>query len=109
MESGKSFLGGLIGRPLTPLLAPPADLVPIMGMLPMPIPIPIPMPIPWLRLRPWFMELWSTPRDVRVSGELCPPPIPRLMPLTPMVLMMGMATVVGVVVSAFLFTPFFCG
>jgi len=93
-----------MARPLTPLL-PPADLVPIITG---PQPMPIPMPWP----RPWFIpsvELWSTPRDVRVSGESCPPPIPRLMPLTPMVLMMGMATVVGVVVSAFLFTPFFCG
>lgn len=111
MESGKSFFGGLMGRPLTPLLPPAVFLPPIITIpIPMPKPIPMLIPMPWLR--PWFMprlEVWSTPRDVRVSGESCPPPIPRLMPLTPMVLMMGMATVVGVVVSAFLFTPFFWG
>lgn len=87
-----------MGRPLTPLLFPPAPLVPTTTAgRPIFMLIFIPIPIPMLLL-------WSTLREVRVSGELCPSP----MPLTPIVLIIGMGTVVGVVVSAFRFTPFFC-
>lgn len=103
MESGRSFFGGLMGRPLTPLLLPAVPLFPIIippWLISMPITIPGLIP---------SGEPWSIPREVSVSGESRPPPIPRPIPLTPMVPMMGMAMVVGVVVSAFLFTPFFCG
>ena len=108
MESGRSFLGGLMGRPLPTRRAAAAALT-IMGWSRTgPPPGPRTMP----RTGPPASMLMP-PREERVSGEeswIWPPcpPFPRPTMRAPADSPTGSPMVEGVVVSAFRFTPFFC-